>query len=101
MYLRWSAGYFGALHVTDDINAGSINANIVADDSTVVLNKATGAINATGTFKGDINATDNTSFFNATSKAVNAGAITATGTISAPVINAESIYRKFQRYYCW
>ena len=94
--LRWGAGYFGALHVTDDINAGSVNANIVADDSTVVLNKATGAINASGTFKGDVNATDNTSFFNATSKAVNAGAITATGTISAPVINAEAFTGNFK-----
>lgn len=94
--LRWGAGYYGALHVTDDINAGSINANIVGDDSTVLINKSTGAANISGEFKGNISATDNTSFFNATSKAVNAGAITATGTISAPVINAEAFTGNFK-----
>ena len=94
--LRWGQGHFGTLAVTDDINAGSVNANIIGDDSTVILNKATGAINATGTFKGDIKATDNSSFFNATSKAVNAGSITATGAISAPSITAESIVGNFK-----
>ena len=27
--LRWGAGYFGTVHVTDDISAGSVNANII------------------------------------------------------------------------
>tara|TARA_A100001388_G_C28765856_1_gene500664 strand:- start:338 stop:1717 length:1380 start_codon:yes stop_codon:yes gene_type:complete len=94
--LRWGAGYFGTVHVTDDISAGSVNANIIGDDSTVILNKATGAINASGTFKGDVKATDNSSFFNATSKAVNAGSGTFTGAISAPSITAESIVGNFK-----
>ena len=68
--LRWNQGYFGSLHITDTLDAGSVNANIIGDDSTVLINKASGAANLTGSFKGDINATDNSSFFNATSKEV-------------------------------
>jgi len=94
--LRWGQGHFGTLHVTDDLNAGSINANIIGDDSTVIINKATGALNASGTFKGDVKATDNSSFFNATSKAVNAGAGTFTGTVSAATIESENIVGNFK-----
>tara|TARA_B100000035_G_scaffold275516_1_gene252552 strand:- start:14966 stop:16345 length:1380 start_codon:yes stop_codon:yes gene_type:complete len=94
--LRWGQGHFGSVHVTDDISAGSVNANIVGDDSTVIINKATGAINASGSFKGDINATDNSPFFNATSKAVTAGSGTFTGAVSAPSISAESIVGNFK-----
>ena len=94
--LRWNQGYFGSLHITDTIDAGSVNANIIGDDSTVIVNKATGAINASGTFKGDVKATDNTSFFNATSKEINAGAATFTGAVAAPSITAGSITGNFK-----
>ena len=33
--LRWNQGYFGSLHITDTLDAGSVNANIIGDDSTV------------------------------------------------------------------
>ena len=94
--LRWNQGYFGSLHITDTLDAGSVNANIIGDDSTVIVNKATGAINASGTFKGDVKATDNTSFFNATSKEINAGAATFTGAVAAPSITAGSITGNFK-----
>ena len=80
---KFNQGWFNTIHVASDDNAINVNANIIADDSTVLLNKATGALNASGTFKGDVEATDNSSFFNATSKAVNAGDGTFAGNVEA------------------
>jgi hypothetical protein len=71
------------IHVTDDIISPSVNANIVADDSTVLLNKATGALNASGELKGSIKADDNTSFYNSATKAVVAGQGTFSGVVQA------------------
>lgn len=59
---KFNQGWFNTIHVASDVNAINVNANIIADDSTVLLNKATGALNASGTFKGDVEATDNSSF---------------------------------------
>jgi|TARA_B100001964_G_scaffold34055_1_gene36241 hypothetical protein len=71
------------VHVTDDIISPSVNANIVGDDSTVLLNRATGALNATGILKGDVKAVDDSYFYNATSKAVVAGQGTFSGVVQA------------------
>ena len=79
---KFNQVWTNTVHVAADVNAAAVNANIIADDSTVLLNKATGALNASGTFKGDVNAVDNSSFYNATSKAV----VAATGTFSGQVI---------------
>ena len=80
---KFNQGWYNTVHITNDLNAANVNANIVADDSTVLLNKATGALNASGTFKGDIDATDNSSFFNATSKAVSAVSGVFSGSLQA------------------
>ncbi|SVA86148.1 uncharacterized protein METZ01_LOCUS139002 [marine metagenome] len=80
---KFNQGWFNAVHVAQDVIAAEVNANIIADDSTVLLNKATGAMNTSGTFKGDVNADDSTSFYDATTKAVNAGAGTFTGEVQA------------------
>lgn len=80
---KFNQGWFNAVHVDQDVIAAEVNANIIADDSTVLLNKATGAMNTSGTFKGDVNADDSTSFYDASTKAVNAGAGTFTGEVQA------------------
>lgn len=54
--LRWRNGYFTSLVVDGQVNAVAINANIIADDSTVVFDSTTGTIAAeklVGTFTGD------------------------------------------------
>jgi cytoskeletal protein CcmA (bactofilin family) len=81
---RFGSVYSNFISVTDSIEAGYINANVVGNDSTVIVNVATGAITATGQLTGDVLATDNSLFFNATSKAVTAGAGVFTGAVSAP-----------------
>lgn len=85
---RFGNGYYNFLNVTDSIEAASINANVIANDSTVLVNVATGAINATGQLTGDVYATDNTLFFNSVSKAVSAGSGTFTGSVTAPSVTA-------------
>ena len=85
---KFGTVYADFLSVSDSIEATSLNANIIGNDSTVLLNVATGAVNVSGTLKGNVNASDNTSFFNATSKAVNAGAATFTGAVSAASVTS-------------
>ena len=85
---KFGTVYADFLSVTDSIEATSLNANIIGNDSTVLLNVATGEVNVSGTLKGNVTASDNTSFFNATSKAVNAGAATFTGAVSAASITS-------------
>ena len=80
---KFNQVWANTVHVASDVNAASVNANIVADDSTVLLNKATGALNASGELKGSVKADDNTSFYNSATKAVNAGAGTFSGTVQA------------------
>ena len=83
---KFNQVWANTVHVASDVNAASVNANIVADDSTVLLNKATGALNASGELKGSIKADDNTTFYNSATKAVYAGAGTFSGQISATTI---------------
>ena len=80
---RFNQGWFKTMHVADDINAAVVNASIVGDDSTVLLNKATGALNASGKLTGDVDATDNSSFYNGTTKTVNAGNAVFSGSVQA------------------
>ena len=78
---RFNQGWFKTLHVTDDLNAVSVNANIVADDSTVAFNKATGAINAAGVFRGEVQATDTTTLIDPSTKNITGDTITGTTKI--------------------
>jgi len=80
---RFNQGWFKTVHVNDDISAAVINANVVGDDSTVLLNKATGALNASGKLTGDVDAADNSNFYNATTKNVTANDGTFAGNIQA------------------
>jgi hypothetical protein len=73
------------IHITDDVIAPSVNANIVGDDSTVLLNRATGALNAIGTFKGQVQGTDNTTIIEPGAKTVTGTTITATTKMVAPL----------------
>jgi hypothetical protein len=54
--LRWRNGYFAGLTVDGQLDAVSINANIIADNSTVSYNASTGnfAGNLTGNVTGDL-----------------------------------------------
>ena len=81
---KFNQVWANTVHVANDVNAAAVNANIVADDSTVLLNVATGALNASGELKGSVKADDNTSFYDSSTKAVNAGAGTFSGTVQAP-----------------
>jgi len=82
---KFNQVWANTVHVSQDVNATNINANIIADDSTVVINKATGAINAAGVFQGEVQATDNQVLINPATKAIDGATITATVKLVAPV----------------
>ena len=67
------------LTVTDQIDALSINANVIGNDSTVLLNVATGAVQVSGELTGTVKANDATTFYNPALKSV-VGTGTFTGT---------------------
>lgn len=82
---KFNQVWTNTVHVTNDIISPSINANIVGDDSTVLLNRATGALNAIGTFKGQVQGTDNTTIIEPGAKTVTGTTITATTKMVAPL----------------
>tara|TARA_B100000029_G_scaffold177494_2_gene174852 strand:+ start:5511 stop:6869 length:1359 start_codon:yes stop_codon:yes gene_type:complete len=81
---KFNQVWANTVHVSSDVNAASVNANIVADDSTILLNVASGVLNASGTLKGTVKADDNTTFYDSGTKEVTAGAGTFAGTVQAP-----------------
>jgi len=82
---KFNQVWANTIHITDDVIAPSVNANIVGDDSTVLLNRATGALNAIGTFKGQVQGTDNTTIIEPGAKTVTGTTITATTKMVAPL----------------
>ena len=85
---NWNAAWISQLTVDSQITAERVQADIIADDSTVVFNASTGLIPAaqvTGTFTGSVTGNavgDHTGTFNGTVGDVTPGAITGT-TITA------------------
>jgi len=75
---RWNTGHFNSLNVSGQLDAATINANLVADDSSVVFNKATGVITADIT--GSIFAQDSTMLVNALDGNIPASVINGTLT---------------------
>jgi hypothetical protein len=53
----WNEAWINQLTVDSQITAERVQADIIADDSTVVFNAATGQINASGTFTGTVTGT--------------------------------------------
>jgi|TARA_B110000211_G_scaffold57884_1_gene64692 cytoskeletal protein CcmA (bactofilin family) len=82
---RFAGAHLNTLTVTDQIDALSINANVIGNDSTVLLNVATGAVQVSGELTGTVKANDATTFYNPALKSVNAGTGTFTGTVVAPM----------------
>ena len=50
----WNEAWINQLTVDSQITAERVQADLIADDSTVVFNAATGQINASGTFTGNV-----------------------------------------------
>jgi len=81
---KFASAHLNTLTVTDQIDALSINANVIGNDSTVLLNVATGAVAVSGELTGTVKANDATVFYNPALKTVNASTGVFTSTVSAP-----------------
>ena len=87
---RWREGWIDQLNVQNQLNAGRINADIIADDSTVVFNASTGKVSGSsleGTisgcvFDGDISGSvfgdDSSTIIDATNNTIIANALSIT-----------------------
>ncbi len=84
---KFAGAHLNTLTVADQIDAMSINANVIGNDSTVLLNVATGAIAATGELTGTVKANDATTFYNPALKSVNASTGIFTSTVTAPTFS--------------
>lgn len=78
--LRWNNGWFTGLQVDGQLNAVSVNADIVADDSTIAYNKQTNTFTGdiTGNITGGVIASDSTTIIDHVAK-------TVTGTLTGDV----------------
>ena len=81
---KFAGAHLNTLTVADQIDAMSINANVIGNDSTVLLNVATGAITATGELTGTVKANDATTFYDPALKSINASTGVFTSTVTAP-----------------
>lgn len=106
MAQRWRGGYFAGLSVDGQIDASTVNANILADDSTIAYNSSNGQFDGTfvgdlvGDVKGSVFGDDSTAIVDAVSNTLRGnlfgdadgnhtgtftGEITATGTLNGNV----------------
>lgn len=95
---RWREGWIDQLNVQNQITAGRINADIIADDSTVVFNATTGKIAASsiqgtvsgifdGELTGSVYSDGSTLLVDGVSGSIPAGVVSGTATIN---VNAEA-----------
>ena len=81
---KFAAAHLHTLNVTDQIEALSINANVIGNDSTVLLNVATGAVAVSGELTGTVKANDATTFYNPALKSIAASSAIFSASVTAP-----------------